>query len=615
MKPFQTKRQMIWHFLKGSKAFFAAGMIFAALVALLDMISPKIITFAVDSVIGDAAPALPAFLTPLLNALGGIAGLRERPYLIAAAIAVLALLSAIFRYLFRRMNSAGAETLVKRMRDRLFGHIQYLPFTWFDSNNTGDIIQRCTSDVDTIKRFVSEQMTMLIRMVILIVMALIFMLGISPVMTLIAAVFIPVIIAYSLYFHKHIAGAFAKADTEEGVLSTIAQENLTGVRVVRAFGREAYEREKFESKNYEYTNLWIRLMKLLSFFWSTGDLMTGLQVLAVMVAGVLFCVNGSITAGEYIAFVAYNTMLRWPVRMLGRIIAEMSKAGVSLERVMYIMNSEQEHDAEAAEEMPLHADIRFENVSFAYTTKEKQNGKDGEETVESQVPVFENVSFTVKAGTTVGILGNTGSGKSTLMYLMDRLYELPKENGRITIGGKDIKTLKASSLRTNIGMVLQEPFLFSATLAENISITDEKQDMDMIRYAARIASLDETVSGFSGGYETTVGERGVTLSGGQKQRTAIAQMLLKRPDIMVFDDSLSAVDAETDMKIRNALKENTSDSTVIIIAHRITTLMNADNILVLDKGRVAESGTHEELLKHNGIYRRIFDLQENAAEL
>jgi ATP-binding cassette subfamily B protein len=288
-------------------------------------------------------------------------------------------------------------------------------------------------------------------------------------------------------------------------------------------------------------------------------------------------------------------MLVWPVRALGRIISEMSKAGVSIDRIAYIMNSETEEDKENALEPSLKQDITFEHVSYAY----ENGGAD----------VLKDVSFTIKAGTTFGILGGTGSGKSTLMYLMDRLYDLKEGCGRILVGNTDITDIKASWLRSNIGFVLQEPFLFSRTLSENIGITQKKTDFAEIRAAARIAALDETIEDFSKGYETYVGERGVTLSGGQKQRTAIAQMLVSKPPIMVFDDSLSAVDTQTDARIRHALSENTTDSTVVLISHRIMTLMHADNIIVLDHGRIAEQGTHEQLLAQGGIYKKIYDIQ------
>ena len=273
----------------------------------------------------------------------------------------------------------------------------------------------------------------------------------------------------------------------------------------------------------------------------------------------------------------------------------MSKTSVSIDRLRYIMNSAEEEDEEGALIVPVNEDIEFKNISFEYVKGEK---------------ILDDVSFKIKAGSTVGILGGTGSGKSTLMYLLERLYDLQDDtNGEITIGNVPVNRIKRRHIRKRIGMVLQEPYLFSKTLAENISISNDKREFEDIRRAAGIASLDKTIESFTDGYDTFVGERGVTLSGGQKQRTAIAQTLIKKPDVLIFDDSLSAVDTETDERIRRALNKETQDQTVILIAHRITTLMHADNIIVLDRGRVVEEGTHKELINKDGIYKKIYELQ------
>ena len=605
---FPTRSGMIWFFLKGSRKWFVVSILASCVTSILDLMNPKIISYTVDSVIDRQESTLPGILQTFMNRLGGAVYLREHLYVIALVVAAVAVLANVFRYLNKLTNSIGAERLVKHMRDTLFAHIEGLPFAWHSENHTGDIIQRCTSDVETIKNFVSEQLTSLFRIVILMAFALYFMYGIHPALTAISAAFFPIIVLYSLFFHTRIGDAFEHADEEEGKLSAIAQENLTGVRVVRAFGREIYERERFEAQNKSYTAMWIRLMKLLSAFWGSSDLISGLQVMSVTVIGAVFCVRGQLTAGEYIAFIYYNSMLTWPVRSLGRVVADLSKAGISIDRLRYIMNAQTEEDEPSAACPDMHQDITFSHVSYQY-----ENGT---------AKVLDDVSFTVKAGTTVGILGGTGSGKSTLMYLMDRLYELPEESGSISIGDINVAGIRRDWLRQNIGMVLQEPYLFSRTLEENIAITKETEGeggdhchLEEVRKAAGIASLDETVQHFGKGYDTFVGERGVTLSGGQKQRTAIAQMLIRKPAIMVFDDSLSAVDAETDARIRHALKENSTDATVILIAHRITTLMHADQIIVLDHGRVAEQGTHEELLAQDGIYRRIYDLQVRQSEI
>ena len=600
MKQYETRTQLIWHFLYGAKRYFIASACCAALVSLFDMISPKIIAFTVDSVIGTKEASLSAPLASLLERFGGAAGLRERLYLPALLVLFAGALAAVFRYLFRANNAKGAETFVMRARNELYAQIEHLPYRWLGENATGDLIQRCTSDVQTIKQFVSGHLTSLVRTVLLIVLAISFMAGIHGRITLLAGLFIPVVVGYSFYFHTRIADAFEKADEEEGRLSTIAQENLTGVRVVRAFGREVYEEDRFRSQNEYYTGFWIHLIRLLSIYWSVGDIIMGLQMLAVVAAGAYYCVNGSLSAGDYIALTSYNLMLIWPVRQLGRVISELSKAGISIDRLRYIMNAEPEEALEDGATPDLSQDIVFDHVSFSF---------------EEGTEVLHDVSFTIPAGKTFGILGGTGSGKSTLMYLLTRLYPLPEGAGTITIGGTDIAKIRTSHLRSGIGMVLQEPFLFSRTLEENIAIAGSGAGHEDVVRAVEAASLTDSIENFSAGYETFVGERGVTLSGGQKQRTAIAQVLVRKPPVMVFDDSLSAVDAETDAKIRRALRENTDQSTVILIAHRITTLMHADHIVVLEKGRIAEEGTHESLLAHGGLYKKIFDLQAAGAEV
>ena len=426
-----------------------------------------------------------------------------------------------------------------------------------------------------------------------------FMLSMHPVLTLIALIPMPAIIGYSWWFHGRVHKGFTECDENEGKLSAMAQENLTGVRVVRAFGQERSEISKFKAQNDHYTKLWEDMGKVLSRFWASSDILSGIQVMLVIVFGAFFCIRGSLTEGTYIAFISYNSMLVWPIRQLGRMISEMSKAGVSIDRIFYIMDSPLEKEDDDATDAPMDGDIRFENVSFHY---------------DGCPDILKDVSFTMKAGTTLGILGGTGSGKSTMMLLLDKLYVLPEGSGRITIGGVDIRKIRTEHLRRNIGMVLQEPFLFSRTIAENISIASPGMDMEAIRSAARAAALDDSVMSFTQGYETMVGERGVTLSGGQKQRTAIARTLTSDAPILIFDDSLSAVDTQTDAKIRAAIEARFGKASVILISHRITTLSAADKILVLDRGRIAEEGTHEELKDAGGIYQKIYETQTGLRE-
>ena len=596
-RKFKTNRELVWHFLRGSKAYFIIAIVCISLMNLLALIVPRVISYTVDTLITGKESDLPAFIVDAIESIGGSAYIREHLYLIAVFLMVIGALSALCNYLYRYYNNKGAETLVETMRNEIFAHIARLPFSWHTKNQTGDIIQRCTSDVDAVKNFVSGQLTEVFRVVLMVAFSLYFMFTINVKLALIAVILIPINIAYSAYGHKRMGKIFEEADVEEGKLSAVVQENLTGVRVVRAFGRELFEKERFEKQNHDYWKMWIRMDWVLAWFWAIGTLLLSLQTMIVVVLGAVFAVRGEMLAGEYIAFFSYNIMLAWPIRLLGRLISGLSRSEIATDRIRYIMNSEPEKDEGKKLKPEMTGDIVFNNVSFAYDESKE---------------IVKDVSFRIKGGTTVGILGGTGSGKSTLMHLLNRLYELPKENGSITISGVDIKDIEVGYLRENVGMVLQEPYLFSRTLAENIALGGTNAEIEDIKEAAGTASLLETIENFKEGFETTVGERGVTLSGGQKQRTAIARMLIGKSPIMVFDDSLSAVDAETDAKIRKGLMEKGKNSTVIIISHRITTLMAADNILVLDKGRLVESGTHDELIKNSGIYRKIYDIQSVA---
>jgi len=589
--------KMLYSFIKGFRWMFILAILFTMLAIAFSYLMPQIIKVIVDSVIGTEEIKLPKFILNFINQLGGREMLKSN--LLACSLLALffAILSGVFTYYYRICIAKASEGSIRKMRNHLFDHIQKLPYCWHVKNQTGDIIQRCTSDVEVVRNFLSLQLIEIIRTVFLLAFSLIFMFMMNVKLSLIALAFIPIVIAYSSIFYEKIAAKFKYADEAEGALSAMVQENFTGVRVVRAFGRQAHEIENFDVKNDYFANYWINLGYLLSKYWGIGDLVSGLQVILIIVFGSIAGANGVITLGEFLVFIFYNSMLVMPVRNFGRILSEMSKTSVSLNRIKEIVCEEEEKDCEAAITPDMNCDIEYKNVTFDY---------------EGQKPVLKDISFKIKAGTTFGILGGTGSGKSTIMYLLDRLYDLPEDSGTIEIGGVDIRKIKLDYLRSNIGFVLQEPFLFSKTIQENIDVFDQTKDIDLIRHYAGVAAVDTAIMGFSKGYDTIVGERGVTLSGGQKQRVAIARMLMQKSPIMIFDDSLSAVDSETDSKIRAALKVNTAQSTVILVSHRITTLMHADVIMVLDDGLVSEVGTHSELLaNNNGIYKRIYDIQSS----
>ncbi len=586
-------------FLDGSKRWFLAAILSTVGLALTNMLTPQIVRVTVDSVLGSEPFDLPPFLADLLNRLGGAEVLREKLWMIGIVIVGIAVFGFAFFYGSRVFNTKAAETLVKTMRDKVFRHLLALPDDWYGKNRTGDIIQRCTSDINMVKDFLSEQLVSVFRIVVMLALSLFFMFSLHVGLTLIALAGVPVLLTTSLIFHKKVSPEFEICDENEGKLSAIVQENLTGVRVVRAFGREVYEKEKFDNQNRYYMGLWDRVNKMFCRYWSVADLIANLQIMLLVVFGAVFAIRGELSAGAYIAFLSYNGYLTWPIRQLGRVISEMSKAGVSLRRIEGILNAAPERDEDGSERVTTdyRGDIAFDRVSFSFDGK---------------TPVLKDVSFTVPAGSTVGILGGTGSGKSTLVRLLDRLYPLPEGSGTISVGGIDIRRLRAAELRSNIGFVLQEPYLFSRTIGENLRLAKQTASDAELRAAAHIACLDSAVEGFPSGYDTFVGERGVTLSGGQKQRAAIARTLVQDTPILIFDDSLSAVDTETDATIRARLAGREGRATTLLISHRTATLMHTDRIVVLDRGRVAEIGTHEELLAKNGIYRRIYDIQNGG---
>ncbi len=605
---------MIVRFFEGSKKYFAAAIITSLATTVLNSLTPQIFRFSIDSVLGGSKYAY----------------LSEHLWILALLLVAVAILSGLSQYACRANTALAGENFAKNMRDALFVHVQKLPMSWHDKNQTGDIIQRCTSDVEVIRNFVVTQLLEVFRTVFLIVTSFTMMLSMNVKLSLIVLLFVPVVVLYSAIFYRLIAKRFVVADEAEGELSTVVQENATGVRVVRAFGREQFEMDRFCEKNEHFAKLWIRLGTLSGMYWGVGDLITGLQVVTVIVLGAVEAVHGNISVGEFIAFASYNTTLVWPIRGLGRILSDMSKAGVSFERVDYIIRAEEEtyglskeagdtkkhakdgqimrggaavssrwpdepyKENQKTDDIEEQFDITFSHVNFGY-----EEGKE----------VLSDITFRIPQGCTFGILGGTGSGKSTIVQLLTRLYEVGDGRGCIMIGGQDIRKIPLEKLRSNVGMVLQEPFLYSRTIRENIAAARPDASFEEIRRVAKIACIDDAIMNFPDGYDTLVGERGVTLSGGQRQRVAIARMLLQKAPVMVFDDSLSAVDSQTDSLIRKALKEHMKDAAVILISHRVTTLMGADQIMVLNHGKIEEMGTHQELIQNHGIYRRIYDIQ------
>ena len=528
---------------------------------------------------------------------GGRDFLRQNLWIPALALILMNVVNGVFTFIKGRSSAIASENIARKLRNDLYRHLQHLPFAYHVKAQAGELIQRCTSDVDTIRRFLAVQVMEDVNTVLMVVIAMSILLPRSVPITLYSLILVPPLFCFATWFFKMVHKSFEVADEADGVLNAVLQENLSGVRVVRAFGQQEREVEKFDRVNNDLRKKNLRLNELLAIYWGGGDAISMTQTLLTLVVCIIYACNGWITVGTLIVFTSTLGMLLFPIRQLGRTLSDAGKAMVSMKRVQAILHEEAEPDEPNALKPDLHGDIVFDHVSFAYP--------------DDNVPVLRDVSFTIPAGKTAAVLGGTGSGKSTMMYLLQRLYT--PTSGKITIGGVDIQQIDRKYLRAHVGLILQEPFLYSKSIRENVGITAPEQEAERIEHAADIASASGFIAKADKGWETVVGERGVTLSGGQKQRIAIARTLLKDNNILIFDDSLSAVDTETDAQIRAALRHEQKDVTTLIISHRVTTLSQADLILVLENGQITQQGTHAELCSQPGLYQRINSIQ-NALE-
>ena len=588
-------------FMKGSGRKYAGSILAIVVSVLTSFLSPLLIAGAVDAITdtlngkGANPVNLPGFLAGWFNALGGAEYAARHVWVLAALLVTVSLIGGLFQYLKGKWSAEASETIAERMRNRLYGHLQAMDYDYHVKAQTGDLIQRCTTDVDTVRRFLASQVTEIFRTVIMVVLALSLMSAIHVKLTLISLVLIPPLFGLAFWFFHWVQKLFREADEADGRLSAMLQESLTGVRVVRAFGRQRYESDRFTVCADEVHDKSMRISHVMAIYWSGSDMLSMTQTGLTLLFGILFAVRGEITTGNVLTFVSYISMLIWPIRQLGRILQDLGKSMVAMKRLYEVLDAPAEQDTPGATEAPLYETIEFRHVAFGY---------DGH-------PVLKDVSFTVQPGQTVAILGATGSGKSTMMNLLQRLYDV--KDGEILIGGRDIKTIEKKYLRSRVGYVLQEPFLYSRSIRDNLTITGADIDDARIRRAAEVTRSDGFIRQFKEGYDTMVGERGVTLSGGQKQRVAIARTLLRENDILILDDSLSAVDTETDRTIREALVEGRGSGghvpTTFIISHRLTTLADADLILVLEDGRIAQQGTHEQLIRQEGLYRKVYRIQ------
>ena len=583
--------------MKGTGGTFFLGAI-EVILGIVSLYCASIVTSCtLDWVLLGKDPSIPDALFQWLKSLGPVA---RNYWLCGAFFFLFTVLEGLFIFLRRRNVAKGAEHMAKNMRDKLYRKLNAVPYDYHKHVSTGDLVQRCTSDVDTVRKFVTNQLMEIVRIVVMFGVAAALMFAIRWEMALISMISMPILTVSSFLYFRYVQKYFTEVDEAEGALSTAVQENLTGVRVVRAFGQQRAEYDKFTRLNDDFRKKNIRLVNLLGFYWGSSDAIGYVQIALSLVFGVLFYVktDGGFSLGDIYLFLSLTSRLTWPVRQLGRVLADMGKATVSLDRLNEIMEAENETEpGKALSDCDLTGDITFTDVTFGY---------------DAPNDVLDGISFTAKAGQTIGILGSTGSGKSSLVQLLQRLY--PVTGGEITINGTPINDIDHALLRKSIAIVLQEPFLYSRSIRENIMLTAPNATEAELFEAAREAAVHDVIEKFADGYDTVVGERGVTLSGGQQQRVAIARALMQKAPIMIFDDSMSAVDTETDAKIRDALRRHHGNGILFIISHRITTLRESDKILVLDHGKLVQQGTHEELLQKEGLYRRIAEIQDYHAE-
>ena len=579
--------------MNGQWPLYGSAIIFTLLSQIIVALQPQVIKITIDSVIGND-PLTNTLIAKVISfsklPIKGAAGLLS----MAGFVFVFALLRGLCSFLRINLASAATERSVKNLRNRLYNHIQLLPYAYHTQAKTGNLIQRCTSDIETIRLALYSQMMDTVSSVFLIIYTVFLMRQSNSKLTLTSFTVMPCIFLFSVIFFKIIGKQFKIGAEREAAMTTTIQENLTGIRVVKAFMRQQYEIEKFNAKSEAYRNQNLKLVRSFALFWSIADFLSATQTFIIILYGSFLAYRSEISVGTLVAFITYVGMLVQPIRNLGRIISNIGKAFVSANRIEEILKEKPEELFPSNERPEIKGNIVFDSVSFAYPGEENS-------------PALKNISFSIKQGQTVAILGPTGSGKSSLVHLLARLYEY--SSGSIKIDGIELNTIDKGWIRSKIGLVLQEPFLYGKTIMENIKLAvPETSDSEAERYS-KTASLDREIAYFADGYSTIVGERGVSLSGGQKQRLAIARTLIKNSPILIFDDSLSAVDMKTDTQIRAALKEEGKNKTVIIISHRIATIKDADMIIVLEDGKISAQGTHDELARRDGLYKRIYDIQ------
>jgi ATP-binding cassette, subfamily B, bacterial len=576
----------LWRLMQGNRLRYISAILCMGLAAVAHSVTYLLLGYFVDHILKQG------------NIGGSIA-------LIATGFVLLAGMEGGFTFLGKKEAARTAENIAKLTRDYIYDHIQRLSFTYHDNVKTGELIQRATSDVDATRRLFADQVINAGRIIAMFLVNLSFLLALNWKLALLSIVVIPIIIAFSLFFFQKISIAYEAFQDQEAKLTNVLQENLTGVRVVKAFARQAYEIEKFDRENWKKYQRGRHLLFINAVFWPSSDVIIGAQMLFGFFLGASMAIQGIISLGTYMSYAGMLIMIIWPIRHLGQLIVEMSKGVVSYERLVEIIREEREDLTSG--DAPTHiirGEIEFQNVCFGY--EGEQSGAEGDPAADTMV--LSEISFKANPGEVIALMGTTGSGKTTLANLLPRFYDYNK--GSILLDGIELNHYSRAFLRKVIGVVEQEPFLFSRTIRENISYGVEREVKQQdIEAAARAAAIHDVILSFPKGYDTLVGEKGVTLSGGQKQRIAIARTILKDPRILILDDATSSVDTETEAEIRTALENLMQARTTFIIAHRIQSVMRADLILVLEHGRIVQAGKHKELLAQDGIYRQIFNIQ------
>lgn len=593
----------IFEILGKWKYRYISAALLLVVSVLFRLLEPKVLQIAVDKIIAffvskgvmpTGGDAITGFIYSILPELK-----LENAWLIliwlGVIFLVISLLRGITMFMSSTISASSTEKATKQLRDKLFSHLQYLPMEYYGKTPTGELVQRCTGDVETVRKFASMQVTETVRLAAIFIGAFVMMYMVSPLYAFISITMFPFMLIASVFFFRKESEIWTKHEAEQDKLTAMVQENLSGVRVVKAFAKENYEIEKFTAQNERKRRWGMKLLKLHSLYWPGSDVMVYTQLAISIIAGGYFVLENRITIGELTAFYTYASYVTWPMRRLAQLVSEMGMTSVAIDRIYSILDYPKEnYDGLISGDKKIKGEIEFQNVHFKYNDEDSG--------------ILNGVSFKIRAGEKIALLGPTGAGKSTIISLLMRFYE--PANGIIKIDGRDIREYARPFLRSKIGVVLQKPFLFSTTIKENIAYSDPEMHIEEIVESAQVANIHDIITDiFPQAYETVVGEKGVTLSGGQKQRVTLARTILKNPDILVLDDSTSSVDTETEFEIQKALRDVTEHKTTIVVAHRVTSVQDCDRIIVLDKGRVIEQGTHDELIEYNGFYKKIYDIQ------